>query len=64
MPFTLLRSPRADSRIARATAWLEARPSGQLLEARRGFFGVHRVFLRAGPAIAGVDVAGRKTSMR
>jgi RecB family exonuclease len=29
MPATLLRSPRADARIARASAWLDARPAGE-----------------------------------
>ncbi len=44
-----------------AAAWVEARPSGQLLHARRDFFGVHRVFLRDGPVLEGIDASGRKT---
>jgi len=44
-------------------AWLAARPSGELLFARRSFFGVHRVFLRNGPAIEGVDAAGARTEV-
>lgn len=37
-------------------------PAGDVLFARRDFFGVHRVVLRQGPGIEGVDASGKKLS--
>jgi hypothetical protein len=43
-------------------AWAQTRTSGEVVYAKRDFFGVHRVVRVGGPVFRGVDTEGRPTS--
>ena len=43
-------------------AWAQTRVSGEVIYAKRDFFGVHKVVRTGGPVFEGVDTQGRPTS--